>query len=393
MNWTSASWAWLLLKCSFPWDKAVEREEAGEPARYGSAFHAAMARLLRGEKIPAAWMKQNLTDYGLPLRMLEELTTHVRTAHAYFAQWLRGKNEFRTEWPARSAMIEQAFALTPLVGARSIPLPDEEHHYHGLQPGEIPGTLDYANLLAKKLIVIDHKTGESEDFSEPAAKPQLLILMLALMRSFGEKEGIIGVLHSTRRGLPKVYAEKVTLKELEPFEKQLKAALARIGDGTLRPGPWCERCPAQYLCPARDGALLDRAGDVLTGLTAAGGALSAGGVTANDVVLARADQSALTPERKLGILYEIARLAERMSKRIRDELRSQLLAHEGLLPETPSGEYLVIREYDRETISKNSIIEAFGKVGGERELKRLREAGAINKTKVTAVYPEKERGK
>lgn len=391
-HWASASWAWLLLHCSFPWDKHIDRDEAGEPARYGSAFHEGIARLLRGERIPAPWLKRNVARWGLKSDAAEELRIHIRESHAYFSQWLRGRNEFGIVWPERTAQIEKAVALTPLVGARSIALPDEEHRYHGLKPYEIPGTFDYVNTH-QTLIVVDHKTGESEDFSQPETKPQLLILGAAMMRLSRRKECIVAVHHTRRRGLPKMYAEKITLADVAPFEKQLQNALARIGDGSLRPGTWCERCPGAAVCPARDGALLDRAGDVLTGLTAAGGALSTQGLSPNDVAIATVSKTAITPEHKLGVLYEIARLAERMNRRIRDELRAHLLANPGILPETPSGEYLVIREYDRETISKSSILEAFGKVGGERELKRLREAGAVNKTKVVAVYPEKERGK
>jgi hypothetical protein len=410
----SASWSWLLLECSFPFGKALDRALSGEPARYGSAFHSLTHKRLEAhfartdnprvrKFVPRA--ATVAAEWGKDIKP-EELDGHVDQGLATLTSWLT-KNPFGVNFEqARreggTLLMESAVALTPLKAGRSIDRHDESHEYHGLKKGEIPGTLDLglapARRKAKLLPVLseDHKTGDSEDFSHPTDKAQLLVLAAAMMRWTGVPEAVVAVLHAPRRRQPVIYAEKVKLHELKRFEGRLQEALARVGDGSMRPGPWCVRCPAQSICPARDADLLGRGGDLLTGLTAAGGALSKGGLTANDVSIAKVspESSGLTREQQLGILYDITRKAERMAERIRDELKKEILAGGGgLLPVTPNGEYLVVREYEKESVSKSSIQLAFGKVAGERELTRLRDAGAMKVTKVQALWPEKERGR
>jgi hypothetical protein len=391
--WASLSWAWLLLECPYWAGVEVEREEPGEAALYGSAFHDVIARALKaGTKAQARWATKAAQDWHVPAAA-SELHEHVENSRTFFLEWLAGRNEFRSVWRAKGALIEEAVALLPGVAGRACKPHDEEHRYNDLRPGEIPGTLDFAAVRGTKapLLVIDHKTGESEDFSEPATKPQLLGLGAAMMRRFKRTEVIIGVLHSRRRGLPKMYAERVKLHELLPYEQKLAGSIARVGDGSMRPGPWCDRCPAQSVCPARDSQLMERANDVLTGLTAAGGALSLKGLTANDVVVAKMP-GVLSVERRDGYLLEIAKLAKRMAGRISAEVKERMIAASGThLPETPSGETYILREYDRENISKDSIMQAFGATAGAREIVRLREAGAVRSTHVTALWPEKER--
>lgn len=385
-HWASASLSWLLLECSFPWDKDAGRDGGSEAASYGSAFHAMLAHLLRGSKLTPKIILKIAEKHGVK-RAADELKTHVMASHVFFTQWLRGRNEFNQKWDVKHALIEQAVGLQPLKGGRIIDPHDEEHRYLNLRPGELPGTLDYANK-GKLLLVIDHKTGE-EDFSEPTAKPQLLTLAIAMMRLTKRTECAVGVLHARRRGLPKIYIERVQLHELEPFEQRLAQAILRIGDGSMRPGKWCERCPMQSGCPARDAKLLERAGGVLGELTQVGGVIVENRATS----LVPQALARMTAEQRDGILYEIARLAENMSDRIRHELRAKILDNPGYLPELRAGGYLVIREYDRENISKSSVLEALGRVAGEKELTRLRAAGAITKKKVVQLHMEKERGR
>jgi hypothetical protein len=216
------------------------------------------------------------------------------------------------------------------------------------------------------------------------------------MRWVGVDEAIVAVLHARRRGMPKVYADRVKLSELASYETRVQTSLGRIGDGSMRPGSWCRYCPAQTVCPARDADLLGQAGDVLTGLTAAGGALSKDGLVANDLsgAVIKAPAMGLSKDKKLGVLYEIAKKAEVLAGRVRAEIKAAILEGNGaVLPETPSGEYLIVREYEKESLGKSSIVEAYGKIAGERLLNKLRRDGAINKSKVQQLWPEKERGR
>ena len=407
----SMSWSNLLLECSFLFAQEIDRGPAGEPARYGSGFHEILAGSLtnafrkrdgRGP-LKVKSPQEVALKWGMPDKH-EEMREHAAAGHDYLLKWL-SKNEFRIDFePIRKKgvlFLESALALKPLESARTIAPHDENHRYRGLVTGEQPGTLDLSIVPSERdrkklpVLVEDHKTGE-EDFSRPLDKPQLLSLAAATMRMSGATEAVVAVLHARRRGMPKVYADKVKLSELKSYETRIATSLARIGDGSMRPGPHCDRCPAKTICPARDADLLNTAGEVLIGLTAAGGALSIDGLTANDVTLVKIPQGAggLARDKRLGVLYDVVRKAEALAKRIRSELRDEIIASKGaILPETPQGEYLIVREYEKENLSKDGILKAYGKIAGERMLTKLREDGAITRSKVQQLWPEKERGR
>ena len=389
----------ILIECSFAFGKEAF-EEAGEPARYGSAFHDLQADMLmnalRGTNrrvLPSLVVKR----WGFEPEVIDEISPHVKAAYAELMGWLTGKNPYKLVFSpdAYDFLIEEALALKPLFSARRIECHDEDHRYHGLEQGEQPGTLDVGGIPKKRklpVLVVDHKTGE-EDFSRPETKPQLLSLAAAMMLSTGNNEAIVAVMHARRRGMPKIYSEKVTLDEVHSYEARLARGLDRIGDGSMRPGPWCKWCPAQEICPARDAQLLKTANDMLTSLTAAGGALSKDGLTANDVASAKVSPASLSKEKRLGHLYAVVKKAEVLAKRARDEIKQEILNDPRLLPVTPDNEYLVIRSFEKESISKQSIMDAYGKRLGLAMLEKLRKAGAITKATQTQMWPERERGR
>lgn len=416
----SMSWSTQLIECSFAFGLELDRGPASEPARYGSAFHEILPQRItdavradfdtvRHKKPPhkLKWpsVDQIARKWGAEIKA-EELEPHVDAAFGVLQTWLGGTNEFRIDFHAMRKQgvlfLEQAVALTPLKAGRFLEPHDGDHRYHGLVLGEQPGTLDLAIVgtpdvtkreapLSGPILVLDHKTGE-EDFSRPLDKAQLLSLAAGTMRWVGASEAVVAVLHARRRGMPKVYADRVKLSELREYETRVAGALSRIGDGSMRPGPWCDRCPAKGVCPARDAELMARAGDVLTGLTAAGGALSIDGLARNDVAIVKAPSPGLSKEKRLGLLYTIAKLAETMAGRIRAEIKSEIIADPNLLPST-EGANLIVRSYEKENLSKSSIVEAYGKIAGERMLSRLRRDGAIRTSTVQQLWPEKERGR
>ena len=390
----TASWSSLLIECSAPFAMQFDRGISGEPARYGSAYHQVIAQSLKTGKRPRAdWIYGAAVRYQIQ-KAEDELATNVPAGLECLTEWLGGKNPFKIVFSLKQAHIEKAVALRPGVRARWTESHDDDHIYHGIDQGEIPGTTD-VDIIPNRgpVLVEDHKTGE-EDFSKPLDKAQLLTLAAAVMRITDRDEAVVAVLHHRRWGLPKVYADKVKLSELKQYEGRLSTAMGRIGDGNFRPGPWCARCPARDVCPAQDGRLLQSAGEVLTGLTAAGGALSSQGLAANDLAIIKAPPSAMTIEKKMGLLYSVVKKAEVMAARAREEIKKAVLASNGrLAPVTPDGEVLVIREYEKENVSKHSIVEAYGKRQGERVLDKLRADGALTKSKVTQLWPEKERGR
>ena len=79
---------------------------------------------------------------------------------------------------------------------------------------------------------------------------------------------------------------------------------------------------------------------------------------------------------------------------MRAEIKAEILNSNGaVLPQTPQGNYLVVRTYEKESLGKSSIIEAYGKIAGERVIAKLRRDGAITKSTVQQLWPEKERGR
>lgn len=391
----SMSWTAQLLQCSFAFGKDVRREP-GEPALWGSAWHELQAEVLRSRALDAL-SPQRVASVTKRWGVAPEgMADHVANAYAELNKWL-GRNQFKIDFRKlkRGTLIEKAVALFPLTAGRQLPPHDDDHRYHGLLQHEQPGTLDYAEIPASKkisLLLLDHKTGE-EDFSKPLEKPQLLSLAAAVMRWLKRDRAIVGVLHARRRGMPRVYAEEVTLQELSGHESGLAQALARIGDGSMKPGPWCGWCPAGSMgvCPGRDGHLIEKAGDLLTGLTAAGGALSKEGLAANDVVVARGGLR-LSPEKKAGLLYDILRRGEALAARARVELKKEILASGGqFAPECHDG-YLTVRSYSKETLSKKGIEKAYGKLEAERILSKLKRDGAMTESTVEQLWVEKERG-
>jgi hypothetical protein len=384
----SMSRADILVHCSFPFGQLFPAEETQEPARYGSAFHELIADRILAMKAPdrkPLKTHEVAESWDLDNAACDELGGHVPEAFGVLKAWLLGENPWGYEFLDVVPRVELAFALRPGISSRLIHGHDE-HHVYKIQRGEIPGTGDLVipvpsvgRRVRRPLLVLDHKTGEG-DFARPLEKPQLLSLAAAALRSplgRGQHEAVVGVLHARRRGLAKVYAERVRLRDLADHERRLETGIARIGDGSMRPGPWCRWCPAREHCPAQSETILSRAGDVLSGLVGAGGVLSGGGkVTGLAVVPAGGD---VTRERRLGALYEVIQQADTLVATARKMIRQEILETR-VVPELSDGRILTVETIERERLSKSSILEAYGKVTGEKLLAKLRKDGAIEKS-------------
>jgi PD-(D/E)XK nuclease superfamily protein len=380
----------ILIECSYPFGRLVPTDERSEAANYGSAFHEGLDLNLNGKKVRSVDIARLVRKWSLPERVGDELMETIPQGEKVFRRWL-SDNEFGIDFSRKLLATEQALALTPLVRARVIGPPDKDHIYQDAKRSELPGTPDYVGrgktYEGAVILVEDHKTG-NEDFSKVLDKPQLLSLGIAAARAYTKDptktEIVLAVLHAWRRGMAKVYAERVKFSDLAEHERKLKVGLDDIGTGRLRPGPQCDRCPGQAICPARGGQLAEQGAEVLRGLIAAGG----GSVTAA-IVPANRQTSVATRDQKLGRLYSLIQAAERMTKQGRDEIRQEVIA--GAMPETKDG-YLVIRTHIRESLSKNSIYEAYGKLKAERMIAQFRKDGAIKSTEVKQLDVAKERG-
>jgi hypothetical protein len=382
-----------LVHCSYAFDPAFkfEREEATEPMRYGSAFHLLIAGLLeKFLKIKDLTMKdltlseKKITKatslFRLPPSSVAPLPGHVKSSYIELHRWLRGRNPWAKDFVDGVSddhiSIEKAFAVytgrgTPstigALGARPIHLPRvEDHVYQDLEISEIAMTVD----LELPLLVLDHKTGVERDpeaashFSEPSENLQMRTQGLAgLARR--KKAPILAIGHYDRLGLPKIYADHPSEELLKSHAKSIRFALARIGDGSMRPGPWCAKCPAREACPARYETLISTVSDLI----------ARGGL---GEFLAGDDASrSITSSDEIGRLHLLRQKFSALLPIAQKELFAWVKKHGNGAAVRPDGKTLAIVEKTTERISKTSILKALGPVKGARELERLRKLGAL----------------
>jgi hypothetical protein len=391
----SASRTALLLACPRPFDPALEADpdEPGEPARYGSAFHQVAAACLKSKK-PLETTTAYARAVDAAARRYE-----VRGASAELAGHVKSSVKVLRNWLAREKLVvvevETAYAVKPLARGgwvgRVLPPHDEDHRY-AIEPGELPGTVDLIATSANRsrVVVIDHKTGsgDTDGFARPAAIPQMRTLGLTGAVEVGPKdvEDVeVGIFHADRRGLPIVYVEPYDPADQATHATELHRALGQIGQGFLRPGPHCARCPARLTCPAHAADLLAEgtAALVRSANTLAVEPISP---TALYVTLAEAPLSRSLEERA-GALYDLLKKFRALEKAGSEEIRR--LVRSGMVIETRDGGALAIQTQRYETLSKKSVIEALGKIAGEKELARLRKKGAIRETEREMLVQEK----
>lgn len=397
----SASKTEVLLVCPRPFDAAteIEPDEPGEPARYGSAFHAILSACLHSpkkkplEKNAAAFtraVKKAAAEYEVK-DLASELAGHVKSSVRVFRNWLAKEKLEIVE-------IERAYAICPTPDGywtvRRIEAHDEDHHYE-ISPGEVPGTVDLIVMSRdkKRVVVVDHKTGFFEswfiaDDSVRFALPTTVAQMrtLGLVAAMGGTPRVeVAIFHADRGGLPIVYAEPYELEAQQQHARELYAALALVDRGFLRSGEFCKRCPARAGCPAGAADLLVESAAVLV-------------TAANTVAIEPVDPRALyalpteptDPEvlaMRAGALYDMLKRFRELDKAAATEIKR--LVRGGAIIETKDGKTLAIQTQIYETLSKKSVIEALGKVAGEKELVRLRKKGVIREAQRDMLIAEK----
>lgn len=339
----------LLLQCPRPFahDTDTETGDVGEPAIYGQRFHSGMARVLLTE--PELRCSSDAIDGGVD----EDLCAHVWRAYEELIAWMApAGNAFGFQFRVVEVETSRALDLTKSTGGiRPIVLrdPDGEHVYEDLAAHEMGGTCD-ALLEAETPIgifrvVLDHKTGEHEEYYiHPAQNEQ--------MRSLAAMWGAdaVAILHTPRQSAPVVYAEVV---ETDRFRHDLWKAYRMVNSGYLRTGPECRYCPARSSCSAKQGELI-------ASTTALVGA----------ALVKR--QETQTPGRFHMMLTELEKLAKQARTQLREEVRS------GAVYERPDGKVLELVVKNVERLSKKSIVEAYGRSRGEQVLQTLRDDGALS---------------
>lgn len=388
----SASNTALLLQCSRPFAEGIpiDRGPVSEAAKYGLAWHDVAAKASPGmvlsKKVPKIKRLQPLIvkatkAFEIP-HLMNELEAHLFASLPVLLEWILSIPIPKGE--TMEILVEQSFALNPSTqGVRSIENPTVDDHIYVVRPGEVPGTLDLALLIGtrkriSKIYLVDHKTGEG-DFSRPDRLEQILTLALMLDGFLAKRVTdrtilTAGVFHAFRRGIAKMYEDEIALNDLLRHSSLLAKANKRIGDGTMRPGKECKRCPARTGCPAGDSELLLKAENLLTRSNIMGSQLL---LTSNDQTISK--------ERKLGLLYEVIKNGMELAERGREAIKAEMV--QGAMPELADGKILILAERAVERLSKKNFVETYGKLGAERMFEKWRKDGALMKKGETYMRP------
>jgi hypothetical protein len=396
----SASRTDLLLACPRPFDVELEDADASsQAARYGSAFHAVIAACLKSPK------KKPLERALSYAKMVDKAaaTFDVRSTAAELAGHVKGSVKVLRNWLEREklevAAVEEARAVRPRADGSwdsAIITPHDEDHRYDVESEWMPGTVDLVarDAARTRTVVLDHKTGGGDDdgFARPASLPQMRTLGLSarLGESTRSRHGPlpeieVGIFHADRQGLPIVYAEPYERSEQRVHARELNEALSRLGQGFMRVGAHCKWCPARPSCPAH---ITDLISEGTASLVQAANKFAVEPISPTALYVRPAEAPLSTSiEERAGALYDLLKRFRELEKFASSEIKR--LVREGAVIETRDGKVLTIQEQTFETLSKKSVIEALGKVVGERELARLRKKGAIREAKREMLVPEK----
>jgi PD-(D/E)XK nuclease superfamily len=348
----------LLFACSFPWGRQAPHEPVGERTRFGSAFHEGMESGLgakeKGLKIPSYNSSRLSKRWNIDA---DELRTRLDEALPVLRKWLSGYNTWSLNFLRDAAVeTEVSIAFNPTSGeARLIDGPTADtHEYVGVGPDEIPGTADVTAIIGPKtariILVEDHKSGWSvaADWAPktPAENGQLRTLATAFASLYGADRAIVAFFHAPASGVPLVLADEMGAEDFETHRRQLRGALARIGNGWLRPGDHCSYCPGWSICPTNTTSLVE--------LKRAGGPLTS---------------------QRVGSIHQALGEYNRLAGRLREEIRGWVTKNG--IGERPDGGTVELVEREVERLSKASIIAALGPLKGNALLEQLRRAGAL----------------
>lgn len=335
----SASRTALLLQCNAPFQESVVEppQKKSETAALGTRVHEEIAKYL--------------------LSMPSNVFSDAEDIDPYFLQWQMWWNKFSQEFRPTRMVIEEAMAFDTRTGEVRA-LPSKGHRdYSDLSKTEVAGTLDFAAFNAEKgWVLIDWKIrapGNVHDMKDP--KPQLA----TLGSMFAELHGYCDI---TCYAL-EIYKDRCVegQKLIIPagwkgsFSKDHLARLSKrlVEPASFQVGFECVHCPMRGSCPA---LRMDPALDDL---------FEKDSLSAEDV--------------RSG--YSKMRVWEEKLRGLRDSVK-EAVERDGeiLLSEHRK---LVLEQVSPETLSKSSVIEAYGKEEGQKVLTQLRAHGAIRENEST----------
>ena len=343
------------LGCSFPWGKPQTDNEVGEPARFGSAFHAVLESRLKRKRgrDAATTLKTTAAKFDVDAKAVGE---RVEAALPILRAWLGGENPWRINFQVKTWRLsyEETIAYNIETGEarRCDPPTSDTHEYRDRQTHEIPGAIDLLGVGMYRqrsyVLVLDHKSGF--DVGSPMESGQLKTLALAATRLYEADFAIIAFMHAPAGMTPTVYADTLDSDDLNRHADALKEAESRRDSGFIRPDFYCRYCQTFSACPVNQPALIElRNGKQLQ--------------TAEDVGAAHQK------------LSEMKKRFESMADVIDAEIRAWIRQNgEAIRPDGRPVDF-VSRPFTN--LSQASIIRALGQLEGGRMIEKLKKLGCI----------------
>jgi hypothetical protein len=350
------------LGCSFPWGKPQTDNEVGEPARFGSAFHAVLESRLKGKRgrDATAILKKIAASYDVSAVAVDE---RVDAAIPILRAWLGGENPWRINFAKTWKLsYEETIAYNIETGKarRCDPPTSDTHEYRDRQPHEIPGAIDLLGVGVDEktklrngfnhntVLVLDHKSGF--DVGSPMESGQLKTLALAAARLHHADKAIIGFMHAPAGMTPTIYADTFDAGDLSRHASNLLEAENRRNSGFIRPDFYCRYCQTFSACPVNQPALIELRN-------------SKSLQTAEDVGAAHQK------------MQEMSKRFQTLASTIDAEIRAWIRQNGGGV--RPDGREVDFVERPFTNLSQASIIRALGKLEGGRMIERLKKLGCI----------------
>jgi hypothetical protein len=355
----------LLLACAWPWGREIPPQIVGEPAHYGSAFHAVMASVLgkpwkraSGERGVVVLHPKHALEAAKKFRVdREDLSAHANHAFRVLRDWIRGDNPWGVDLSTARRRVELSIAYdVKRETARLISAPNKDHVYEDARTGELPGTADLIlDMIPDKarrkgvphFIVLDHKTGMEFDTPRESAQLYSLALGYASIVKYDKREIAGAIFHAQRDGAPTIYCDTFERDDLEAHAKRLKRAWGRIGENLLSIGPHCQRCSAMTVCPAYENALV--------ALKPNGGAMTSA---------------------QIGKIHQALGVYNKFAEKIKNEIVRPWVALHGPAPR-PDGKVVALTPHEEERVAKKYVIEAVGEEAAEAIFEEWRKKGYL----------------
>ena len=249
----------IAFECIYPWAPGVVRldREIGI-ARLGSAFHAAVQRVIDGVTPDAPTI--DLPGLVLMYRMTPEESVTLTRMVAGWEEWWQGRGA------ASGVASEVAFAYNPQTDTARRIRSAGHRDYSDVRWGEFAGTADLVRLVDGVPTVCDWKCGQPRYVTKVDDNRQLRFLALCAAREHSRfTEATAEIAFVDEDGNVRLEGRDFDAFDLAAIAGEMAALAARLIDQDdqdkpepregPRPGPQCSDCPAVASCPKSQEAL------------------------------------------------------------------------------------------------------------------------------------------